>query len=239
MARLGVLAADRRSRAVVSFMTGGVSPCGTRCVFCFFLCRRFFFAGGATCAAWQRVLERLIVHLCDSSQCLNYHPGGFTSKESFQHHLPPLFCCFVFLFHLLLYSLSVCVPHTCTLVKCAGQTGTRATGLAVKLLLDLILEASTVASTPSSTMTAGAGGTRGGATGNMAPAVERGRGFSFAGCRLMLFLGGAPDRGPGAVGMGPVPSAGGEEGEEEEQEGFVHDQLFRGEVTRGRGGGGD
>lgn len=173
------------------------------------------------------------MHLCDSSQCLNHHAGGFTSKDSFENHLPQLFC---YLFFCFTYCSTLSVPHDYTLVKCAGQTGTRATGLAVKLLLDLILEASTTASTPSSTTAAGAGGTRGGATGNMAPAVERGRGFSFAGCRLMLFLGGAPDRGPGAVGMGPAPSAAGGEGEEEEQEGFVHDQLFRGEVKKGEGG---
>lgn len=70
--------------------------------------------------------------------------------------------------------------------------------------------------------------------GKVPPAVERGEGFTFAGCRLMLFLGGAPDRGPGAVGLVYLPLAAGARGAdgegEAEGDGFAHDQLFRGEV---------
>lgn len=43
----------------------------------------------------------------------------------------------------------------------------------------------------------------------------------------MLFLGGAPDWGPGAVGV-VSPGLGGDG--EAEGDRFVHDQLFRGEV---------
>lgn len=67
----------------------------------------------------------------------------------------------------------------------------------------------------------------------MPPAVERAGSFTFAGCRLMLFLGGPPDRGPGAVGVVSPGLVGGVDAEGEGDR-FVHDQLFRGEV---RGGG--
>lgn len=124
-----------------------------------------------------------------------------------------------------------------------GQNGTRAAGLAVKLLLDLILgvtpgEGVGDKNASGSGNAAAAAGRRSGVGGNsngtgyrrMAPAVERTRGFHFAGCRLMLFLGGAPDRGPGAVMVG-VPSAAAVGGDaDQDGNGAVHDQLFRGEV---------
>lgn len=115
--------------------------------------------------------------------------------------------------------------------------GARATGLAVKLLLDLVLGAPLHGSAPGTSATASTEVlARGrGAAGRMAPAVERGRGFLFAGCRLMLFLGGAPDLGPGAVGVVSPALAGG--GEDAQGDGFVHDRLFRGEVRwRGQEG---
>lgn len=70
----------------------------------------------------------------------------------------------------------------------------------------------------------------------MPPAMERGGSFTFAGCRLMLFLGGPPDLGPGAVGAVSPGLAGGGDADGEGDR-FVHDQLFRGEVRRGGGGG--
>ncbi|CAM9709443.1 unnamed protein product [Ectocarpus sp. 12 AP-2014] len=120
-----------------------------------------------------------------------------------------------------------------------GRAGTRVTGLAVKLLLDLLLGAAPGPAGAGATSTAGGGrdakdgrvGAPGRRTSTGASAAERGvggGGFAFAGCRLMLFLGGAPDRGPGAVGVvSPAVAGGG--GGDVEAEGFVHDKLFRGE----------
>ncbi|CAM9609032.1 unnamed protein product [Laminaria digitata] len=114
------------------------------------------------------------------------------------------------------------------------SVGSRATGLTVKLLLDLLLGVG-AAGAGSAAHSGGDGGGQGDG-GKKKPAVDRGEGFTFAGCRLMLFLGGAADRGPGAVGAVSLPPAaaaavGGEGGGngEGEGDGFVHDQLFRGE----------
>eukprot|EP00752_Nemacystus_decipiens_P002888 g2687.t1 len=113
------------------------------------------------------------------------------------------------------------------------ETGTRATGLAVKLLLDLLLRASPGGAAGTSSTASTGGSQRAGrgaraAAGGMPPAVERGGSFTFAGCRLMLFLGGPPDMGPGAVGVVSPGLAGAGDGEGEGDR-FVHDQLFRGE----------
>ena len=62
--------------------------------------------------------------------------------------------------------------------------------------------------------------------------MERAGSFTFAGCRLMLFLGGPPDLGPGAVGVVSPGLAGGGDADGEGDR-FVHDQLFRGEVRWG------
>ncbi|CAN0093630.1 unnamed protein product [Pylaiella littoralis] len=97
----------------------------------------------------------------------------------------------------------------------SGPTGTRAAGLAVKLLLDLLLGAvpgsapGTSATAFSSGAPARVRGAPAAAAGRMAPAQERRGSFSIAGCRLMLFLGGAPDLGPGAVGVVSPALAGG------------------------------
>eukprot|EP00903_Cladosiphon_okamuranus_P017430 g16054.t1 len=113
------------------------------------------------------------------------------------------------------------------------QTGSRATGLAVKLLLDLLLRTSpggTAGSNASTAPSKRAAARGAAAAGGIPPAVERGGSFTFAGCRLMLFLGGAPDRGPGAVGVVSqgLGLGGGGEGDAEGDR-FVHDQLFCGE----------
>ncbi|CAM9104392.1 unnamed protein product [Ascophyllum nodosum] len=114
--------------------------------------------------------------------------------------------------------------------------GTHATGLAVKLLLDLIL---------GSSGTTGNSGAVGLANPNARPSPRRsergnghyrntpptvkpgGKGFAFAGCRLMLFLAAPPDVGPGAVGPGSASSGQGQG--KEGKEGYMQDRLFRGE----------
>ncbi|CBN75666.1 conserved unknown protein [Ectocarpus siliculosus] len=120
----------------------------------------------------------------------------------------------------------------------AGRAGTRVTGLAVKLLLNLLLGAAPGPAGAGATSTAGGGrdardgrvGAPGRKTSTGASAAERGvggGGFPFPGCRLMLFLGGAPDRGPGALGVVSPNVAGGGK-RNVETEGFVHHQLFPG-----------
>lgn len=89
--------------------------------------------------------------------------------------------------------------------------------------------ASAVSANPPTTRTGPwRAGRSNGLEGNMPPAVDpRGKGkrFTFAGCRLMLFLSGAPNVGPGAVNAVSVPPL---------EEGHAHDQMFRGEVREFR-----
>ncbi|CAM9201577.1 unnamed protein product [Scytosiphon promiscuus] len=108
-----------------------------------------------------------------------------------------------------------------------GQSGTRGTGQAVKLLLDFLLGAAPGAAAASGASAPSTGPPRRGNGPDRGGSGGRGSSFAFAGCRLMLFLGGPPDRGPGAVGVvNPPASAVNADGE---GEGFVHDRLFRGE----------
>lgn len=111
----------------------------------------------------------------------------------------------------------------------------------MELLLDLILQAGPNATTAAAATAAAAAknasntpslghGGGGRALGNLTPAVERARGFQIAGGRLMLFLAGAPNLGPGAVSP-PPPGVDWGEGEGGVESGVLHDQFFRGEVS--------